>query len=59
MGDRNGRWAMIINKDGVVEYAERETNPGQVTVRQPCANDLGDDANFEQVSGADAVLAKL
>jgi hypothetical protein len=50
---------MIINKDGTVEYAERETNPGQVTVRQPRPNGLCDDAHFEQVSSADAVLAKL
>ena len=32
MGDRNGRWAMIIEKDGTVSYAEKEGNPGQVTV---------------------------
>lgn len=32
-GDRNGRWAMVIDKDGTIKYAEHETNPGQVTVR--------------------------
>lgn len=32
MGDRNGRWAMVIDKDGTIQYAERETSPGQVTV---------------------------
>ncbi|GAB1727855.1 hypothetical protein KC343_g843 [Hortaea werneckii] len=32
MGDRNGRWAMIIEKDGTVSYAENESNPRQVTV---------------------------
>jgi len=33
MGDRNGRWAMIIEKDGKVSYAENEKNPREVTVR--------------------------
>ena len=32
MGDRTGRYAMVIEKDGTVSYAERETGPGQVTV---------------------------
>ncbi|KAF2136648.1 uncharacterized protein K452DRAFT_292238 [Aplosporella prunicola CBS 121167] len=32
MGDRNGRWAMVVEKDGTVSYAENESNPGQVTV---------------------------
>lgn len=32
MGDRNGRWAMIVEKDGTVSYAENESNPRQVTV---------------------------
>ncbi|KAF2859153.1 Redoxin [Piedraia hortae CBS 480.64] len=32
MGDRNGRWAMVIEKDGTISYAENESNPGQVTV---------------------------
>jgi len=32
MGDRNGRWAMIIEKDGSVSYAENEKDPRQVTV---------------------------
>lgn len=32
MGDRNGRWAMIIEKDGTVSYAENESDPRQVTV---------------------------
>ncbi|KAF1991669.1 AhpC/TSA family protein-like protein [Aulographum hederae CBS 113979] len=31
MGDRNGRWAMVID-DGKVVYAENESSPGQVTV---------------------------
>ena len=35
MGDRNARWAMIIEKDGTISYAERETKPGTVTVRCP------------------------
>lgn len=34
MGDRNGRWAMVVEKDGTVSYAENESNPGQVTVSQ-------------------------
>ncbi|KAE9978997.1 hypothetical protein EG328_001126 [Venturia inaequalis] len=31
-GDRNGRWAMVIDKDGTITYAEVEPSPGQVTV---------------------------
>lgn len=30
--ERNGRWAMIVEKDGTVSYAENESNPKQVTV---------------------------
>jgi len=33
MGERNGRWAMVIDKDGTVTYADNESNPSQVTVR--------------------------
>ncbi|KAL1583883.1 hypothetical protein WHR41_07118 [Cladosporium halotolerans] len=32
MGDRNGRWAMIIEKDGTVSYAENEASPKEVQV---------------------------
>ena len=32
MGDRNGRWAMIIDKDGTVKYAANEEDPTKVTV---------------------------
>jgi len=32
MGDRNGRWAMVIEKDGTISYAENEQSPSQVTV---------------------------
>ena len=32
MGERNGRWAMIIEKDGTISYAEHEQDPRQVTV---------------------------
>lgn len=31
MGDRNGRWAMIVDH-GKVTYAEKEDKPGSVTV---------------------------
>lgn len=30
--DRNGRWAIVIEKDGTVSYAENESNPREVTV---------------------------
>jgi alkyl hydroperoxide reductase 1 len=30
--DRNGRFAIVIEKDGSVSYAENESGPGQVTV---------------------------
>lgn len=32
LGDRNGRWAMVVEKDGTISYSETETSPGQVTV---------------------------
>ena len=32
MGDRNGRWAMVID-NGKITYAENEPSPGGVTVR--------------------------
>jgi hypothetical protein len=32
MGDRNGRWAMVIDKDGKIIYADNEKQAGQVTV---------------------------
>lgn len=31
---RNGRYAMVIEKDGTISYFENESNPGQVTVRE-------------------------
>ena len=35
MGDRNGRWAMIVEKDGTISYAEQEKSPRNVTVGYP------------------------
>jgi alkyl hydroperoxide reductase 1 len=32
MGDRNGRWAIVVDKDGTISYAENEPNPSGVTV---------------------------
>lgn len=32
MGDRNGRWAMVIDKDGTIKYAANESDPRKVTV---------------------------
>ncbi|KXT08607.1 hypothetical protein AC579_4457 [Pseudocercospora musae] len=32
VGDRNGRWAMVIEKDGTISYADAESGPGKVTV---------------------------
>ncbi|KAF2639898.1 AhpC/TSA family protein-like protein [Massarina eburnea CBS 473.64] len=32
MGDRNGRWAMVIEKDGTISYADNESDPSKVTV---------------------------
>jgi peroxiredoxin len=59
MGDRNGRWAMVFDKDGKVIYAENEKSPGEVSVRIHGFFDLTRIANVFQVSGADAVLSKL
>jgi hypothetical protein len=33
--ERNGRWAIVIEKDGTVSYAENESKTSQVTVRSP------------------------
>lgn len=32
MGERNGRWVMVIEKDGTVSVADAEEGPGKVTV---------------------------
>jgi alkyl hydroperoxide reductase 1 len=40
MGDRNGRWAMIVEKDGTISYAENEKDPRQVTVSTNRCADL-------------------
>ncbi|WPG97612.1 AhpC/TSA family protein-like protein [Acrodontium crateriforme] len=32
MGDRNGRWAMVVEADGTISYAENEKSPGEVQV---------------------------
>ncbi|KAI9663265.1 MAG: hypothetical protein M1821_008313 [Bathelium mastoideum] len=32
MGERNGRWVMIVGKDGTISYSDHEQNPSQVTV---------------------------
>lgn len=32
MGERNGRWAMVIERDGTVSVADCEESPRQVTV---------------------------
>lgn len=45
MGDRNGRWAMIIEKDGSISYAENEKSPREVTV-----------SAFTSVSDLDSML---
>lgn len=37
MGDRNGRWAMIIDH-GTISYAEQEKDPRQVTVWSSCGS---------------------
>ena len=31
-GERNGRWAIVVEKDGTISYAENESNPVEVTV---------------------------
>ncbi|KAF2208828.1 hypothetical protein CERZMDRAFT_48523 [Cercospora zeae-maydis SCOH1-5] len=31
-GDRNGRWVMVIEKDGTISLADAESKPGKVTV---------------------------
>src|ERR1700761_2445310 len=34
-GKRNGRWAIIIDKNGKIIYADVDEGPGQITVRAP------------------------
>lgn len=36
MGDRNGRWAMVIEKDGSISYAENESKASEVSVSHSC-----------------------
>ncbi|KAM3419340.1 hypothetical protein BST61_g5272 [Cercospora zeina] len=31
-GERNGRWVMVIEKDGTISLADAESKPGKVTV---------------------------
>jgi alkyl hydroperoxide reductase 1 len=60
MGDRNGRWAMIISSDGTVKYADVEKVP--FTLRElskAVADSLAQGPGQVTVSGADAVLSKL
>lgn len=61
MGDRNGRWAMIVEKDGTVSYAENESNPRQVTVSTLKSLRIDNAVWLTdlQVSGAEAILGKL
>lgn len=59
MGDRNGRWAMVIEKDGTISYAEVEEKPTEVTVSKSNQAPLENHSNDRQVSGAEAVLSKL
>lgn len=60
-GERNGRWVMVIEKDGTISVADAESKPGKVTVslrERLFTSDL--EANsYAQVSGANAVLSKL
>jgi len=41
LGDtgRTGRYAMIVEKDGTISYAENESNPVEVTVSQHTISD--------------------
>ena len=60
MGDRNGRWAMIIEKDGSISYAENEKSPAEVNVSTNNGSwGIRRKANSVQVSGADAILSRL
>jgi alkyl hydroperoxide reductase 1 len=60
MGDRNGRWAMVIEKDGTISYAEQEDDPRKVTVCLcPFCSISRLLTNASQVSGAETLLSKL
>jgi len=41
MGDRNGRFAMVVDKDGKIVYAEKEKDPRQITVSVSSCGRLG------------------
>lgn len=60
MGERNGRWAMVIEKDGTISYAECD-KPREVQVSfHVCAvNSRNLLMVYWQVSGAEAVLSML
>ncbi|KAL5408479.1 hypothetical protein PMIN06_011605 [Paraphaeosphaeria minitans] len=32
-GNQNGKWAMVIDRDGTVKYADDKEEPTEVTVR--------------------------
>ena len=60
MGDRNGRWAMVIEKDGTISYAEREEDPRKVTVGAFTPHHTNTFANILlKVSGAETLMSKL
>lgn len=55
---RNGRWAIVKEKDGTISYAENESNPSEVTVRI-LRHHKKLEIDYPQVSGAESVLSKL
>ena len=60
MGDRTGRWAMVIEKDGSISYAENEQSPANVDVSLPDSLTIMTAVlTVSQVSSAETVIAKL
>lgn len=53
MGERNGRWAMCVEKDGTISIADAEEGPGKVTVRLKAASSRPS----EQANGQPRYLA--
>ncbi len=51
MGDRTGRYAMIIEKDGTISYAEIEESPREVSVSIPFPLDDGSSLTLTRFPG--------
>lgn len=61
MGDRPGRWAMVIEKDGSISYAENEKalNNVEVCRMSDLSHNRGSKLTTPQLSSIDTILTKV